>query len=104
MKLMTQILKRAFARVGDQEDAPDPLVIAKFFTPTGAVTWWATEYDPEDRLFFGYITGLGCDEWVYFSLDELESVTLPLGLKIAGDIFAKGTGKSPVKSNLGPRS
>lgn len=30
MKLMTQTLKRDFARVGDQSDAPDPVVIARF--------------------------------------------------------------------------
>lgn len=31
-----------------------------------------TEYDPAKRIIFGYVTGLGEDEWGYASVDELE--------------------------------
>lgn len=31
-----------------------------------------TEYDPVKRIIFGYVTGLGDDEWGYASVDELE--------------------------------
>ncbi len=80
MKLMTKALEKRFAQVGSQEDVKDPLVIAKFFYPAGRGTWYATEYDPKRRLFFGYVSIFGdhCDEWGTFSLDELESFT---GLK-----------------------
>ena len=30
-----------------------------------------TEYDPEERTAFGYVTGLAEDEWGYISIDEL---------------------------------
>lgn len=30
-----------------------------------------TEYDPEERIAFGYVTGLAVDEWGYISIDEL---------------------------------
>jgi DUF2958 family protein len=90
MQLMTKELERRFAQVGSQEGIRDPLVIAKFFHPIGPATWWATEYDPDERMFFGFVTlGLGetCDEWGPFALDDLESVRGPLGLGIERDRF-----------------
>ena len=86
--LLTEALIKRFAEVGSQENESDPIIIAKFFDPTGAGTWWATEYDPAERLFYGYATlGLGedCDEWGNFSLDELESVKGRMGLGIERD-------------------
>ena len=47
MKPLTQQLLRRFAKIGRQEQVKDPTVVAKFFNPTGAGTWYATEYDPE---------------------------------------------------------
>jgi hypothetical protein len=89
MKLMTKELERRFAQVGSQEEVKDPLVIAKFFNPTGAGTWYATEYDPKDKTFFGYVSIFGDwnDEWGYFSLEELESIKGSFGLGIERDLF-----------------
>ncbi len=87
---MTKELEKRFAKVGRQEDVKDPLVIAKFFNPCGAGTWYATEYDPTDRVFFGYVSILGDwnDEWGSFSLDELEDVkSPPFGLGIERDLY-----------------
>ena len=87
MKLLTQKLKRRFAQIGRQENVKNPHVIAKFFSPSGAATWFATEYYPEDNTCFGYVTGLGHDEWGYFSITELESVKVPpFGLSIERDL------------------
>lgn len=88
MKLLTKELIKRFERVGRQEDTSDPLVIAKFFNPTGAGTWYATEYDPETRMFFGYVSIFGDynDEWGYFSLAELESFHGTFGLGIERDL------------------
>lgn len=76
MGLLDEKLIKRFAQVGCQECEDDPLVIAKFFNPCGAGTWFATEYNPERREFFGYVSIFGDwnDEWGYFSLDELESI------------------------------
>ena len=65
MKLMTKALEERFAQVGRQESVKDPIVIAKFFNPTGAGTWYATEYYPDDKVFFGYASIFGDwnDEW-----------------------------------------
>jgi len=91
MELMTKELEARFAEVGSQEDVEDQIVIAKFFNPVGAGTWLATEYDPEDKIFYGYVSIFGdhCDEWGSFSLEELESVKGPFGLGIERDLYFK---------------
>jgi len=91
MKLITKELEARFKEVGSQEEIKDPIIIAKYFNPSGAGTWYATEYNPEERLFFGYVSIFGDlnDEWGYFSLDELESVKGPFGLGIERDLYFK---------------
>lgn len=88
MKLLTKELEKRFAQVGEQ-DVKDPIVVAKFFNPTGAGTWYATAYYPEEKLFFGYVSIFGDhnDEWGYFSLDELESFHGRFGLGIERDLY-----------------
>jgi len=81
MKLLTKKLERRFAKVGRQECVEDPIVICKFFNPVGAATWFATEYDPETRMFFGWADIFGnptTAELGYFSLDEFEQTRIPL--------------------------
>lgn len=89
VRLLDEALLKRFAQVGRQEDKNDPLVIAKFFNPTGAGTWYATEYYPEEGNFFGYVSIFGDhnDEWGYFSLDELESYNGPFGVGIERDLY-----------------
>ena len=89
MKLLTKELLKRFGEVGSQETESDPLVIAKFFNPAGAGTWYATEYDPTDKIFFGYVSIFGDwnDEWGNFSLEELQSFTSIFGLGIERDLY-----------------
>jgi len=89
MKLLTNELIKRFEEVGRQEESVDPIVIAKFFNPTGAGTWYATEYDPSCKEFFGYVSIFGDwnDEWGYFSLAELESYKGKFGLGIERDLY-----------------
>jgi hypothetical protein len=86
---MTEPLEQRFARIGSQEKVSDPIIIAKFFNPTGAGTWYATEYDPVSRIFFGYVSIFGDenDEWGEFSLDELVTYNGLLGLGIERDLY-----------------
>jgi Protein of unknown function (DUF2958) len=92
MTLLTNELKARFAQVGRQENVDDPLVIAKFFAPSGAATWYAMEYYPEDNTCFGYVQGLSPDphddELGYFSITELEAIRVkPFGLPIERDLY-----------------
>src|SRR5947207_2515957 len=48
-------------------------------------TWFASEYDPSRRLFFGLVIGFEA-ELGYFSLDELEEARGGLGLPIERDL------------------
>jgi hypothetical protein len=58
--------------------------LVKFFTPDSNWTWYASEYDPDEGIFFGYVIG-HADELGYFSLAELEDARGPLGLAIERD-------------------
>lgn len=89
MKLITKELEQRFKTVGSQSEEKDPLVIAKFFNPAGSGTWYATEYLPEEGVFFGYVSIFGDhnDEWGYFSKEELESFRGAFGLRIERDRY-----------------
>jgi hypothetical protein len=91
MKLLTKELIEKFKKMGRQEGNKNPIVVCKFFNPSGSGTWYATEYDPEERCFFGFVSIFGDhnDEWGYFSLDELESFRGPFGLGIERDLYFK---------------
>jgi len=98
MKLMTKALEKRFTKVGRQENIKDPIIIAKFFNPTGGGTWFASEYNPKDKIFFGYVSIFGdhCDEWGYFSLKELEDFKGRFGLGIERDLHFKETKSSEI--------
>ena len=95
---MTKALEERFAKVGRQEKVKDPIVIAKFFSPIGRGYWFAIEYNPKDKIFFGYVSLFGdhCDEWGYFSLEELENYRGRFNLGIERDLHFKETKSSEV--------
>jgi len=88
MKLITKELEQLFPPLyaTEEKDPKDIKIIAKFFTPWSNWKWYATEYDPQKRIFFGYVRGLE-NELGYFSLDELESIKGPFGLTIERDLY-----------------
>lgn len=61
------------------------IVHVKFFTPDASWTWYATEFDPTDRIFFGLVVGYEA-ELGNFGLDELQEIRGPRGLPIERDI------------------
>ena len=71
-----------------EEQGDSAIAVVKFFTPWTNWTWYATEYNPEKRLFFGVVVGHE-RELGYFSLDELETVRGPGGLTIERDLHWK---------------
>lgn len=89
MKLMTKELEAMIPRLYETECSENKKAIIKYFNPCGSATWYAMEYCPEEKIFFGYVDlyGDGMGEYGYFSLEELESITLPFGLKIERDLY-----------------
>lgn len=83
--LMPETLRAQIPALYTAEKTPDPMVWAKYFTPDSSWTWYAIEFDPKERLFFGWVVGLE-HELGYFSLLELEESTGPLGLRIERDL------------------
>ena len=96
MELLTKELEERFAKIGEQDNGRDPLVIVKFFNPVGRGTWFATEYNPETKIFFGYVSIFGDqnDEWGTFSLEELKAISGFGGLGIERDLHFK---EQPIK-------
>ncbi len=93
MKLMTAAIRKMMPKMRSSENTPleQKMAYVKFFDPTGRGTWYCCEFDGKDE-FFGFVVsplGPDCDEWGYFSLAELESVTLRMGLKIERDLHFK---------------
>lgn len=98
--LISPSIKTSFQEVGDQSEVDNPIVITKFFNPCGAGTWYATEYNEEDNCCFGYVTGLGYDEWGSFSINELQAISLPFGMKIERDLYFQSKRFNDLNLNL----
>ena len=64
----------------------------------GHGTWYATEYNPETKQFFGLVDGFEL-ELGYFNLEELENLRGPFGLPVERDLYWKPT---PLKNLLKP--
>lgn len=61
----------------EKVDAKDKVIQARLFALNSAATWLIVEYDPEEKVAFGYadLHGGGQDaEWGYISIAELESL------------------------------
>lgn len=90
MMLMTkEILGKLPPLYTHEKTKPEEVPVGvKFFDPCGRMTYYVTEYDPEDRLCYGWMVsplGPDCDEWGYVSMEELEGVRNAFGLGIERD-------------------
>jgi hypothetical protein len=86
MELLTKEILEKFKKLGSQDGkGADAVCVVKFFDPTGSWTWYATEFDGKDT-FFGLVDGFEL-EWGDFSLKELETTVVKLGLKIERDRY-----------------
>ncbi|NQU63597.1 MAG: DUF2958 domain-containing protein [SAR324 cluster bacterium] len=89
MKIVTEEFEELFKGypLYSQEQVKDPLVIAKLFDPCGSASWYLTEYDPVEKIAFGFVVGMQVDELGYISLTEIESVKGPLGIGIEQELY-----------------
>jgi hypothetical protein len=87
MKLMTKAIESSLPRRNDSKDAK---AVVKYFTPDANWTWYASEYDPEAKQFFGLVDGFE-RELGYFNLEELEQLRGPFGLPVERDLHFRPT-------------
>ena len=75
MKLLTKAIENKLPKFYETEDIPEEEKIAqiKFFTTWNSWRWYGVEYNPDTRMFFGWVDG-DFPEWGYFSLDEISQV------------------------------
>ncbi len=104
MKLLTEEIKTKIPALYSQENEKDPMVICKFFDPTGSWTWYGIEGEETDNgdfLFFGYVIGFDA-ELGYFTLNQLESAKSQckgiMALPIERDIYFTPCTLSEVKA------
>lgn len=86
VRLMTKGLEKSLPPLRSTDGSGDAATVrASYFHPFSTWRWFATEYDPETRTFFGLVIGHEA-ELGYFSLDELEATTVR-GLPIERDLY-----------------
>jgi len=89
MKLFTQAILKALPTLDEsaQLSTSEQKVICKLFNPSGVGTWYITSYNPDEKLAFGFVN-LNDPEMAelgYISIEELEALKLPFGMKIERD-------------------
>ena len=103
MKMMTKEILANIPKLYSQDGKGDEAIVhVKFFDPMGSWKWYAIEYDPKDRIFFGLVKGVET-ELGNFSLDELESISNTRILGIERDLHWRPRPLSEVRKALEER-
>jgi len=88
MKLFTkEIEEKAQAQFPKGNDLESQVIVAKFFNPTGAGTWYLMNQDPNDQDYLWGIVELFEVEMGSFSKSELEGYKGRMGLGIERDLY-----------------
>ncbi len=93
MNLLPEALAASLPPLGATDHQVDPVARVKFFALASSWTWYALEYDPRERMFFGLVDGFE-KELGYFSLAELES----LGWRVERDLYFEPTPLSALQA------
>lgn len=66
-----EALAKMPALYGTEKDVfKDKMLLVRFYHPLSRWSWYGIEYDPQKRIFFGWVDGT-YPEWGYFSLNEM---------------------------------
>lgn len=77
MKLLPEHIEQSLPPMyAQQRLGLEAIAYVRYFTPWSRWAWYATEYDRQDRVFFGLIVKESTDLG-FFSLAELDSVSSP---------------------------
>jgi len=106
MQLLTPAQLAALPPLYSQEHVADPLVVCKFFDPSGSWSRFVLEGQPapteeadDDALLFALVQGHEV-ELGYVALSELRRYRGPLGLGLERDLHWTPTPLSVVRENL----
>lgn len=78
-----KLFKANLKTIKEMESLPRPVV--KLFNPCGSQTWLICAADGD--MLWGYVDmGMGCVEFGSISFNKLQSLQLPMGLKIERDL------------------
>ena len=93
MKLMTKEIKEQAQKQFDDGSDMEQMVVAKFFDPMGSWSWYLMNLGEDEDYAWGIVDG-NAVEMGSFSMRELQSIKLPLGLGIERDMYFE-----PVKAS-----
>ena len=83
----------------ETEGLLNPICQIKLFSPDSCFSWYIIEFSKANTdTCYGYVQGLE-NELGYFSLEELESIHGPLGLKVERDLSFTPTPFTSIKKN-----
>jgi hypothetical protein len=98
MKIQDEIKRRCEQYpLYSQEKVVDQIFSAKLFFPIGSAVWYIAEYNPVTFEAYGYVMGLGDDEWGYFSVAELLEIKLAGVFSIELDLTFSPTRSSEIE-------
>ena len=87
MKLLTKkITEQPQKQYKKGDNIDDQMIVAKFFNPMGSWTWYLMNLHEDKDYAWGIVDGFAV-EMGSFSMSELQSTKLPLGLGIERDIL-----------------
>lgn len=72
----------------EEVKANDKILRARFYEPNSNWSWYLTEYDPDEKIAFGFVKGFA-HEWGYFSLTEMQEIPTILRDKSFVPIYFK---------------
>ena len=81
MKLIDSELVELAKKYGNQDNARDPVVIARYISTTSPAVWLVTDFDPETGEAVAYKAGIGDDGWELFNITELSLLRIPTTTK-----------------------
>jgi hypothetical protein len=88
MKLITKAIAAKIPTLytNEEKSLAETKVPLKLFTPWANATWFITEMNVDTGMMFGYCDlGMGMPELGYVSMNELEGLRGPAGLRVERD-------------------
>ena len=87
IETVERLMKDYPYRSQSEKELKDIVIPVKLFDVWWTIKWWLSEYDPQSKVAFGYVTEFYEDEWGTVSLEELEELELVIDISDFGNIW-----------------